>query len=189
MIEDGCIRGFLALEIPDALRARLASEQERLRQEFPKARWVRPEGWHLTLKFFGEVRRRVLVDLITELAPRIRGNGAVTVELGRAGFFPSLTRPRVAWVGGTAGGIEKVVAAVEEAAEISGYPRERRPWSVHLTQARLKTAWPKATVDRFLEWGDNLRLEAFICREVVLFSSDLRPTGAVYTALERLPLE
>jgi 2'-5' RNA ligase len=58
-----------------------------------------------------------------------------------------------------------------------------------LTQARFKTQWSKAAVDRFLEWGDNLDLEAFICREVVLFSSDLQPGGAVYTALERFPLE
>jgi len=188
-MNDGSIRAFLALEIADHIKAQLASAQEELRDELPRARWTRPEGWHLTLKFLGEVERPVLADLGFELAPRVRGIGTVAVELERTGFFPSSNRPRVAWVGGTADRVEKVVAAVEEAAEIVGFPRERRPWSVHLTQARLKSQWPKAAVDRFLEWGDNLDLEPFTCREVVLFSSDLQPGGAVYTALERLPLE
>jgi 2'-5' RNA ligase len=92
-------------------------------------------------------------------------------------------------VGGDVDGVEHVVAAVEEASEIAGFPRERRPWKVHLTQARLKAQWPRAAIDRFLEWGDGLDLETFSCREVVLFASDLRPGGAVYTALERIPIE
>ena len=58
-----------------------------------------------------------------------------------------------------------------------------------MTQARLKDRWPSTAVDRFLEWGEGLDLEAFDCREVVLFESDLQPGGAVYTALERLSLE
>ena len=188
-MSDESIRAFLALEIPDQVKAQLVLAQEPLRHELPRARWTRPEGWHLTLKFLGEIERPALTVLGAELAPRIRGVGTVPVKLEKTGFFPSSIRPRVAWVGGTANGVENVVAAVEEAAEIAGFPRERRPWSVHLTQARLKRQWPKAAVDRFLEWGDNLDLEAFRCREVVLFSSDLQPGGAVYTALERFSLE
>jgi 2'-5' RNA ligase len=183
------IRAFLALEIPDRVRSRLASAREELRRELPRARWTRPDGWHLTLKFLGETQRPVLADLVAELAARVRGLGAVTVDLGRTGFFPSSTRPRVAWVGGSAEGAEKVVDAVEEAAEAAGFPRERRPWSAHLTLARLKSQWPKGAVDRYLEWGGHLELEAFTCREVVLFESDLQPGGAVYTALERFSVE
>jgi len=183
------IRAFLAFEIPDQVKAQLASAQGDMRHELPKARWTRQQGWHLTLKFLGEVERPVLADLASELAPRVLGLGAVPVKLDKTGFFPSSMRPRVAWVGGTADGVEEVVAAVEEAAELAGFPRDRRPWSVHLTQARLKTQWSKAAVDRFLAWGNNLGLEAFTCGEVVLFSSDLQPGGAVYTALERFSLE
>jgi len=183
------LRAFLALEIPEVVKVQLAVVREGLRKELPQARWTRPEGWHLTLKFLGETERTVLVDIGTEIAPRVRGLGTVPVKLEKTGFFPSSMRPRVAWVGGAADGIERVVGAVEEAAEIFGFPRERRQWSLHLTQARLKTQWSKSAVDRFLEWGENLGVEAFICREIVLFSSDLQPGGAVYTALERFSLE
>jgi 2'-5' RNA ligase len=188
-MSDDPIRAFLALEIPEHVRSRLMTAREGLRRELPRARWTRPEGWHLTLKFLGEVRRPVLADLVVELEPRVGALGAVTVSLAGTGFFPSSGRPRVAWIGGTADGVEEVVAAVEEAAEIAGFPRERRPWRVHLTQARMKTRWPRGAIDRFLEWGDDLDLEAFSCREVVLFASDLQSGGAVYTALERIPIE
>jgi 2'-5' RNA ligase len=78
---------------------------------------------------------------------------------------------------------------VPRAAEAVGFPRERRQWSAHLTMARLKSQWSKEAVNRFLEWGDQLELDAFTCREVVLFESDLQPSGAVYTALERFSIE
>jgi 2'-5' RNA ligase len=82
-----------------------------------------------------------------------------------------------------------VVEAVEAAARAVELPRERRPWSLHLTQARLNRPWPPDAVDRFLQWGEMLQLPSFSCREVVLFESTLQPGGAVYTALERMSLE
>jgi 2'-5' RNA ligase len=188
-MNDDTIRAFLALEIPDRVRSYLAAAREDLRHEMPRARWTRSEGWHLTLKFLGETPRPALADLGAEIAPRVRGLGRVTVKLGRSGFFPSSARPRVAWVGGSVEGAEKVVEAVEEAAEVVGFARERRRWSAHLTMARLKSQWSKNAVDRFLEWGDQLEVESFSCPEVVLYESDLQPGGAVYTALERFSIE
>jgi len=167
------IRAFLALETPTAVKERLAAAREELRRELPKARWTRPEGWHLTLKFLGEVEAATLEVLTGALAPRLHGLGPVAVRLGGAGFFPSPARPR---------------EAVEAAGEAAGFPRERRPWAVHVTLARLKARWPVAAVDRFLKWGEEFELEPFECREVVLFESDLQPGGAVYTAIERLSL-
>jgi 2'-5' RNA ligase len=127
--------------------------------------------------------------LAEELAPRIRGLGPVSVQLAGTGFYPTAVRPRVAWVGGTAGGVDAVVAAVEESAELCGFARERRAWSVHVTQARLKERWPPSAVESFLDDGEKLEFAPFDCKEVVFFKSDLQPGGALYTALERLPLE
>ena len=188
-MSEEALRAFLALEITETVRSHLAAARGELRHELPRARWTRPEGWHLTLKFLGEVDRGTLDELSAALAPRLRGLIPVTVELGNAGFFPTPSRPRVAWIGGTAEGAEKVVAVVEEIAEETGFPRQRRQWSVHLTMARLKAPWTRAAVDRFLEWGEQLALDAFTCREAVVFESVLQPGGAVYTALERLPFE
>ena len=183
------VRAFLALEVPKEVKLRLAKARDGVVSGVPAARWTRPEGWHLTLKFLGETEREVLNGLSGDLAPELRPLSAVKVELSGGGFFPSPGRPRVAWVGGTTEGSDPVVAAVEAAAHRAGFPNERRPWAIHLTMARLKNRWPREAVDRYLEWADALEPESFLCSEVVLFSSRLDPGGAVYTALERYPLE
>jgi 2'-5' RNA ligase len=182
------VRAFLALEIPERVRAELAASREALRAELPRARWVRPEGQHLTLKFLGETPPAMLEAIAADLAPRLAGLGAVLAQLHGSGFFPSPARPRVAWLGGSAEGIGPVVETVERVAEAHGFPREQRPWSLHVTQARLERPWPQGPVDRFLAWGSGLRLEPFRCEEVVLFGSRLERGGAVYTPLARMPL-
>jgi len=182
------IRSFLALEIPLAQRMLLAEEQERLRRRLPPARWVRPEGLHLTVKFLGEVERERLEALAADLGPAVEGSGVVRVAFSGAGFFPNPKRPRVAWVGGSAEPIGPLVTAVERAASRHGFERERRPWSPHLTLARLREPWRTGDIRGFLEWGQGVVVEPFVCDELVLFASSLEPGGAVYTALDRMPL-
>jgi RNA 2',3'-cyclic 3'-phosphodiesterase len=184
----GPVRAFLAFEIPDGVRARIAAACDELRSGLPTARWTRPQSWHLTLKFLGEAPPGVLAALTASLGPAVEDFGIVSVRLHGSGFFPSPANPRVAWIGGDAVNAAAVVAAVEEAAAAAGFERERRPWSPHLTLARLRSRWSRAAVDRFLEWGGELRLDGFECAELVLFESSLEPGGAVYTPLQRIPL-
>jgi len=189
MTQTDRIRAFVALEMPDAVRETIRLEQRAIKRELPRARWTRPEGQHLTLKFLGETTTDKLARLRAEMTRRLAGLSAVSIVLSGAGFFPSARRPRVAWIGGDAGGGSEVAAAVQAAAAEVGFAPDRRSWSLHLTQARLDRAWPRGAVERFLEWGSSLAIEPFTCREVVLFESELRPGGAVYTPLERFPLE
>lgn len=183
------VRAFLALEIPDPVKTSLEAARDAVRGTLPPARWTRPEGWHLTLKFLGESEKGTLERLASDLGPRLASLSEVAVELSGGGFFPSPARPRVAWIGGSAVGAAPVVDAVEAAAVRAGYPGESRPWTAHLTIARLKSRWPPAAVEAYLAWADGLAAARFVCARVVLFESSLRPAGAVYTALERFPLE
>jgi 2'-5' RNA ligase len=183
------VRAFLALEIPDPVKKTLETARDEVRSTLPSARWTRPEGWHLTLKFLGETEKSALERLTSDLGPRLGGLSEVAVELSGGGFFPSTFKPRVAWIGGSAAGAAPVVEAVEAAAAVVGYPGERRPWTAHLTIARLKARWPPAAVETYLAWADGFAPPRFVCTQVVLFESSLRQGGAVYTALERIPLE
>ncbi len=183
------IRAFLALEIPDSVRQTIRREQNSIKHQLPRARWTRPEGQHLTLKFLGEATVDALSELTPEITARLAGLPAVSVQLSGAGFFPSVRRSRVAWIGGRARGGSGVASAVEAAAAKAGFEADRRAWALHLTQARLNRPWPKDAVETFLEWGRGLDFKPFTCREVILFSSKLQPSGALYTPLERFPLE
>src|SRR5690348_10644854 len=48
------MRLFIALDIPEEIRARLRDYIERMRPLAPDAPWVRAESLHVTLKFVGE---------------------------------------------------------------------------------------------------------------------------------------
>ncbi len=185
----GAVRAFFALEIPVEVKEGLAREVEALRPRLEPARWVRTEGLHLTLKFLGESPPADLQALVAALRPGLESCAPVEVRLFGSGFFPGPQRPRVAWVGGEAPGAGRVAAEIEEAAAQGGWGRERRPFALHLTLARLRRPWQPETVERWLEWGKGYRAKPFTCGEVVLFESRLERGGAVYTPLERLPLK
>ncbi len=186
--ERGGVRAFLAFEIPDTVRNVLIGEIDRIRRNLPPARWVRPENLHLTVKFLGNVGRDRLDRLNRGLAERLEELEPVEFRLEGAGFFPSASQARVAWVGGRARGIEDVVAEVESLAAMQGFPRERGEWRLHLTVARLDTAWPRYAAEELLAWGEDLALPRCECRELVCFQSRLKSGGPVYTPLKRIRL-
>lgn len=181
-------RAFIAIEIPEDVMGAIVSSRRGLESTLPRARWVRGENQHLTLRFLGEVSSRELGALAARLSSVLEGVPSVTVTLGGAGFFPSASRPRVAWVGGKAKGIDSVLDAVEEAVSMLQLETRGKSWALHLTQARLVKSWPPGAVRTFLDWGQALHLPPFQAREVVVFTSDLRPGGAVYTRFERIRL-
>ena len=188
MGSDAGVRAFLALEIPQGVKDRIEAEMNTLRRSLPKARWVRPAGLHLTLKFLGTVEEHRLTALAEAVGMAAAEAPPVRVALSGAGFFPSPRRARVAWIGGAADGAPELAEAVERAAGSLGFERERRPWGLHLTLARLRSPWPAEATEAFLSWGSDFRAEHFVCRELVLFESCLKPDGAVYAPLERLAL-
>lgn len=181
------MRLFVAVELPEALRAQLGAGVERLRRELPPARWVRCENVHITLAFLGEVDGSAGNAVAAGLAAAAQALTPTVVAPAGGGFFPSSERPRVAWVGGECPGLASWAAAAARVAEASGIAVDRRPFSLHLTLARLSRPWRPSDVQRFLARVGAWTLPAFTAREVVLFASELRPGGSHYTAMGRWP--
>jgi len=181
------VRLFVALEIPSAVRENLAALIREFRALAPQAKWVRVENLHLTLKFIGEVAESKLEAIQTALGG-VHSNLPVTLEFRGLGFFPNEKHPRVFWAGIEASANLKALADdLEGAAETFGIPREKRPFSPHLTLARFEP--PKLT-DQFRsaiaecatrDFG-SLRTNQFH-----LIESKLKPAGAEYTTLQSFP--
>ncbi|MBW2674304.1 MAG: RNA 2',3'-cyclic phosphodiesterase, partial [Deltaproteobacteria bacterium] len=100
-------------------------------------------------------------------------------------------KPRILWLG--VGGEIDRLAALQEAIESDlerecGFPGEKRPFKAHLTlgRARDRGGIISGTGDLLAMAGD-LSAHRFEAGELVLFKSDLRPTGPVYTKLARFP--
>jgi 2'-5' RNA ligase len=180
-------RLFVALPIPDDLRTEIGRTRRTIERELPEAAWVRPPNQHLTLKFLGDTdddRERELVEALGTVA-----SAPIPIRLAGGGFFPPGRSPRVAWLGGHAAGAAELAARVDVVVSECGFGRERRQWSLHLTQARIRRPWSRAHRDRYLQWTDQLQLPSFTATRMVLFASELRPSGAVYTSRRLWTLE
>lgn len=183
------LRLFLAIELPAEVRATLNDLQHGLQGDPALAglRWVRPDGIHLTLKFLGAVPAERVPEIEAAVARSVVGIPPFDLHLGKLGTFGSPRSPRVLWVdiAGDLDTLAKLQSQVEAELGPLGFPAEPRPFSPHLTLARVppelaaEAARPLAeAVASHDAPGATIRAEA-----LALIESDLQRGGAVYTRL------
>ncbi|MBV6469893.1 RNA 2',3'-cyclic phosphodiesterase [Nitrospirales bacterium NOB] len=200
------IRTFLAVALPATIRRALSTLQQDLKQRLDpvagrqvRLSWVRPDAMHLTLRFLGDTPEDVIDLLRLGVEEAAQGQRAVTVPLQRLGAFPRPQQPRVLWVGPSEswerGPEAQRLAALHRAVEVccrsAGFAPEERPFSPHLTVARIKEGERQAgqalaqgaVLDRPVELGE-LPVDA-----ILLMKSELRPTGSIYSTLWEVPLQ
>jgi 2'-5' RNA ligase len=185
--EAGRLRLFVAVDVPDDVRSRLADALRGCHERVPGARWTRPESWHVTLKFLGWTRSD-LVESVREAVARAAPGEAFETSLTAAGAFPSPRRARVLWVGldDPGGRFGQMVRLLDECL-LPWFEPERRAFTPHLTLARLNPPQDLGTAAGGL-LGTPVRSDRFVVDELVLYRSHLSPKGARYEALARLPL-
>ena len=194
------MRLFVALDIDDSIRQRLARFLDGVHGFAPDARWVRPESLHVTLKFIGEKPGEMLEPIKSGLA-KIQGE-TVDLAFRGYGFFPAPKSARVFWIGMEAGAqLATLAANVDRALSVLGIPQEDRPYSPHLTLARggggsgapgrQKTDRPNRVFQRLQEKLELLpppEFGAMTAREFFLYQSQLGSGGSRYTKLAPFPL-
>lgn len=167
------IRLFVALDLPEDIRARLLA----LQGGVPGARWTTNEQLHLTLRFIGEVAGDVAHDVDDALAA-IRAP-SFQLELSAVGEFGGKS-PRALWAGVKANdALLHLQRKIETAMQRIGLPPEQRKYSPHVSLARLKSA-PRDKVVQFLTHGALFSAGPFPVNHFVLFSSHTAPSGAIY---------
>ena len=184
------IRSFIAIEVPRELKSKLEELQRELRRTEADVRWVRPEAIHLTLKFLGSLRQEDVEKISRAMAPVVTLWKPFEVCIQGTGCFPNPRNPRVIWVGIERGKetLSSLQQRVEkELAELS-FPPEDRPFSPHLTLGRVRSPRAKTGLCRAVEKYRGVEIGTFQAREVILFRSELRPSGAVYTRLNEFPM-
>ncbi len=194
------IRAFLAVEPSQELRAELALVQQELKQKIEpelkrdtRISWVQPAKIHLTIKFLGDMDEQVIDPLHRALEQVIGNRTVVNVPLERLGAFPRPHSPRVLWIGppeswergAEAKRVTEIQGAIEQACEGLSFLRETKPFSPHLTLARIKAG--ELQVGAALTKGgvldSPLSVGSLVVESVVLMKSELKPTGSVYTKL------
>lgn len=170
--------------------AALEAAVEELRQAGVTARWVRPEQLHFTLRFLGEIPDGRAAAVSLALAQALEAVERFTLEIAGLGAFPRPQSARVVWAGCGEGAdrLAALAGRVESALVGAGFEPETRPFAPHLTLGRLPQAGATPQVAAALRKASGRRFGAVAVSEVVLFRSDLRPQGPLYTPLSRHPL-
>jgi 2'-5' RNA ligase len=181
------MRAFIAIDLPDFIHSALAQKQAAFRRACPDARWTRPEGIHLTLKFLGQITD-AQVKQVTDALATVGRFETFSVGVKGFGFFPDARRPRVFWVGLEAPpGLSELAARVEASMELLGFPREQRAFTPHLTLARFQVPRPQPALRDLLSQQGELDLGRFEASEFFLFESKLSPHGAEYRKVALFP--
>src|SRR5262245_3926353 len=175
------IRAFVAVLLPDDVRARLAATADELRARAPRLSWVRAENLHLTLRFLGEVDPVTLERVQEAMDVAAATVAPFTVSLGGLGGFPGGHAPRVLWAGVRAGGEGLVAlhAALESALTARGIPGEGRAFHPHVTLGRARERRGASGLSGALDRGPGFG-EAPVTA-LHLMRSELDPRGARHT--------
>jgi 2'-5' RNA ligase len=131
------MRLFVALNLPKKEKDRIFRAARVLRDFELPVRWLEPDKFHITLKFLGDVTEE-RIEAVEEAVGRVaHATGALELEIGGFGAFPTIRRPQVIWVG-----IEPTPAIrclkqdLEWALTDCGFDRETRAFHPHLTLGR-----------------------------------------------------
>lgn len=175
------MRLFVALDLPDAVKDRLTA----LRDTLPGARWTKREQMHLTLRFVGDDIAPPAVDALKKALAALKAS-PFEIRLQGVGRFPPKGAPRVLWAGvADSPPLRALADKVEYAVRAAGVPAEKRPFSAHITAARLGEG---GTVDGWLKTHAGFVTETIPVSAFILYSSALAPAGSTYRREAVYPL-
>jgi len=184
------IRSFLAIELPETIQKKIKEVQEDLKSSHADVRWVSPEKIHLTLKFLGNIEELRIEPIVKSVEEPVHITPSFHLWVRGMGAFPHFKNPRVIWMGlvdekGVLGPFQK---QLETELEKIGFQAEDRPFQPHLTLGRAKSNRGRDELIGRMEGYREEEFGDFQVERLILFKSDLRPSGPIYTPLRELRL-
>lgn len=177
------IRAFIAANLALSVSEEMAKVQSALQKAKGDIRWVKPQGFHLTFRFLGNIEQTRVAPILTALRAAARLHPQFQVRTQGLGAFPSFTRPRVLWTRLNGDGLQELYTKIESALSSCGFPPEGRAFRPHITLGRVRSprGWNPVLegIKAYLQYDFG---ESPIDK-VTLYQSDLGPGGAVYTPL------
>lgn len=176
------LRLFAAVAIPPDVGQPLIGRQIGLEG----ARWRPPDAFHITLRFFGDVREDVAADLDAELA--MIAAGPLSLELEGAGMFGEGFDIHAVWAGVAENeSLRRLAHATERAARNAGLKPESRRYRPHVTLAYLRHPDPPS-VAAWIQANNLLKSPAFAVDRFGLYSSWRTDAGSAYRLEREYPL-
>ncbi len=189
------IRSFIAIELPDELKLELTRLEARLTVgKQPWVKWVDPYSIHLTLKFLGGITADRIGQITRAMEEAAQGIPPFHLEVKDLGVFPNLRRVQIVWVGmgGEVDKLGQLQQRIESNLVPLGFAPESRPFTPHLTLARLRNQASSEERQRFGQLIAGTRFEAAYAIKVDavnLMRSQLTREGAIYSRINSVGLK
>jgi RNA 2',3'-cyclic 3'-phosphodiesterase len=184
------MRLFTGLSIPPPILQTLTATLDQLRPTAP-LHWSPSENLHITLKFIGAWPEPRLPELRQTLES-IPQPGPIPIDIDRFGYFPNPHRPHSFFAAVHAGPqLASLAAAIDEALVKIGCPPENRPYTPHLTLARIKGQNIRDDIRSLREHiaaMNNLQFGSFEATHFHLYASNPNQGVSVYSILASYPL-
>lgn len=182
------MRAFLAAEIDEELKEKIAEVQEQLKEADAPVKYVEPHNLHFTFKFFGEIDKEKSGEIVSAVETKVQNYSPFELSIKGVGIFPNPRYIRVVWLGvGDSGPFSRLQMALDEDFQKMGFKKERS-YVPHLTMGRVRGAKNKdALLSRIDELKEveigRMRIEKLLLKESVL-----KPEGPVYTTVNEFDL-
>ncbi|MCX7005828.1 MAG: RNA 2',3'-cyclic phosphodiesterase [Kiritimatiellaeota bacterium] len=187
------LRAFVAVEIPDEVRAALAAEQARLKKLGAHVGWAAPETIHITLLFLGDIFGAQVAPLAAALDAVAAQHAPFELAVAGLGWFGPQNSPRVIWAGVSDpdGKLAALQRQIGEQARALGLRTEARPFHPHLTLGRTRPGGhamlPALTAA--LRQANDTAYGQCVVDSVRLMQSRLEPAGARHSLLHAAVLK
>jgi len=177
------MRLFTGVDLPEEVRERWERLLIHLRS-CAHLKWSPVYNLHVTLKFIGEWPEQKLPELEAALRT-VPPRDAIPTDLKGLGWYPNPHHPRVFWVGvhGAGDGLPELVKTIDSAVAPLSIAREERPFSAHLTLARIKEPAPLQALRSAIAELDSVEFGSFVIDRFHLFRSQPGSAGSIYTKL------
>jgi len=188
------MRCFVAIDIPEEIRAELSDLQKDLARRVDvrkgDVKWVEPESMHLTLKFLGEVPDNQIVDVCQIVENVAARHKAFDFPVRTVGSFGGRSA-RVLWVGAGLDCPEllKLQQDLEEEFAQGGWPPEGRQFSGHLTLCRIRNVKAGEKLADMAKQYTDYDLGAVRAASICVYESQLERQGPIYTRLGHYVLQ
>ena len=185
------IRAFIAIDIdvPDIVNKIIQIQKEIESLNAAKMKPVEPQNLHYTIRFLGNITNEQ-VDEIYKIMQKVKLEPFQLIVKG-IGAFPSISRPRVIWVGAGEGS-EKIINIynqIEKGLRKLGFKSEGKQYVPHCTIFRVKFITKKPILTKKLMDLTDITLGEMEVKSVRLKRSQLTPKGPIYTTLREIKVK
>lgn len=180
-------RGFISVDIPFSQKINEFSNH--IKNCGTHVKLVEPENIHITLKFLGETDEDLIEKIEESIKQSTRDTSSFEIKLVGTGVFPNPGYIKVIWIGVEDNGeLKKIANNIDEQLSKLGFEREKRPFSPHLTIARVKSAKNKKKLLETINKYHGTVFTKINVESIKLKKSELTSEGPIYTTIREIKL-